>query len=122
MRAELQADLAEAFDEDLADAVTTHTGEREGDSSYDPTTGQVTTTTINYHCRGILTRYSRQDVEFYGVPRTDRKLVVLQNEVLDEDGSRVVPQVGDTIAGMAVKDVDHDPVDATYEIQLEGPA
>lgn len=123
MRDTVTGDLSRAFDNELADAVTEFTGQRAGDSTYDPATGTYTSAdALTYYGRGIIAQYSRYAVERYGIPRADRQLLALQRELTDKVGKQVVPAVGDVIAGMRVKDILSDPVDATYEIQLEGPA
>lgn len=120
LRDDIQADLAEAFDEedDLADAVTAFTGSRFLPGEYDPATG-TSGTTIAYSGRGVFGSYSRQEVDGQHILATDIKVTALQNEVtLDADGSPATPQIDDTINGLAVINVGKDPAGATWSIQL----
>lgn len=125
LRDELTADLAEAFDSDLADAVTAFTGARQGEGEYDPILGVVTPTTITYAGRGVLAAYDHDMIDGTNILATDERLTVLQAELLiSENGvatdTRAVPAVGDTIAGKVVVGVRQDPARATWRIQLRG--
>jgi|AntDeeMinimDraft_6_1070357.scaffolds.fasta_scaffold02252_6 hypothetical protein len=52
LRADIQTATAEAFDDDLADAVTPFDGVRiEISGEYDPATGTYPETTVNYSAR-----------------------------------------------------------------------
>lgn len=125
LRDELTADLAEAFDTDLADAVTAFTGARQGEGEYDPILGVVTPTTITYAGRGVFGSYEHDLVDGTNILATDVRLTVLQAELLiAEDGeptaARAEPEVGDAIAGKVVISVRQDPAGATWRIQLRG--
>ena len=54
MRDELQAELAAAFNDDLADAVYSFTCERTTKSNWNPVTETYTNVTVNYSGRGII--------------------------------------------------------------------
>ncbi|KJZ13504.1 hypothetical protein TW86_11345 [Halomonas sp. S2151] len=113
LRDELQADIAEAYDSDLADAVTTFTGSRTVVSGeFDPVEGTYPETTVTYSGRGVFGGYSIQEVDDQHIRRTDVKLTALQNEVSD------TPAIDDTIDGMLVVNVGADPAKATWTIQL----
>lgn len=114
MLAELNAALAEAFDDPdgLADAVKPFAGERQGAGVYDPATGEVTSTASSYTGRGIFADYKAQDIDGTLILSSDVKLTALQSEVTD------VPKVGDKINGKRVEAVGQDPVGATYSLQL----
>lgn len=82
LRDELQADIAEAFNEDLADAVQSFSCERIIKSDWDPLTETHTANKENYSGRGVLFgSYSQYEIQTLGVLATDKKAVVLQNEV-----------------------------------------
>ncbi|AOA58213.1 glutamate 5-kinase [Acinetobacter larvae] len=119
LRDEIQADIAEAFSDDLADAVhqftcikiiysgdfdfATQTYEHQEDASY---TG-----------RGVLFgSYQRDLVKPTDYEVTDSKATVLQNEVT------AVPQINDvweTAKGQfKVIDIGADPVGVTWKVQL----
>ena len=124
LRDDIQADIAEAFDDDLADAVRSFTGSREVAGSYDPVTGTTSSTLTKYQGRGVFGSFRAEELTQH-ILATDTKLSgVLQNELLmlDEQGeltaTRAVPQVNDMIAGYTVKSVSNDPAAATYTIQL----
>ena len=114
MLAELKAALAEAFDDPdgLADAVRLFTGQRTVAGSYNPATGEVTTTSTTYTGRGIFARYKAQDVDGTLILSSDVKLTALQSEVTD------VPKVGDKINGKHVETVAQDAVGCTWVLQL----
>lgn len=119
LRDDLQADLAEAFYDELSDAVTAFTGTRtvadDTDSGIDdwmnpPDT--PTASTLTYTGRGVFTDYSTYELNSDIINVTDVKLIVLQNEITAE------PIADDKINGYSVIRVSKDPALATYEIQL----
>lgn len=119
LRDELQADLAEAFDDDLSDAVTAFTGTRtvadDTDSGIDDWMNPPDTpsaSTLTYTGRGVFTDYSTYELDSDIIDVTDVKLIVLQNEITAE------PIADDKINGYSVIRVSKDPANATYEIQL----
>lgn len=123
LRDELTADIAEAFDTDLADAVTAFTGTRQGDEGYDPVTGEMTNSATTYAGRGVFGSYESKEIDGSLVLASDEKLLILQNEVFITEGDEAtaiaaVPAVGDTIAGKRVMRVARDPADATFTVQL----
>ena len=82
LRDEIQADIAEAFNEDLADAIHTFTCERITKSNWDPKTETYLETKESYTGRGVLFgSYSQYEILTLGVLATDKKATVLQNEV-----------------------------------------
>ena len=126
LRDDLQADIAEAFDDadGLADAVTTFTGSRTTVSDvYDPVTGTYPETTIGYSGRGVFGGYSVEEIDGQHIVRNDVKLTALQNEVLlDSDGTPAVPAVDDAVSGpdgdYRVISVGQDPAGASWTVQL----
>lgn len=119
LRDDLQADLAEAFDDDLADAVTAFIGTRTVASDTD--TGiddwmnppdAPSSSTLTYTGRGVFTDYSTYELNSDIINVTDVKLIVLQNEITAE------PIADDKINSYSVVRVSKDPASATYEIQL----
>ncbi|EPF72555.1 hypothetical protein GCM10025882_31810 [Acinetobacter gyllenbergii] len=82
LRDELQADIAEAFNEDLADAVQSFSCERIIKTDWNPLTETHTAIKENYSGSGVLFgSYSQYEIQTLGVLATDKKAVVLQNEV-----------------------------------------
>lgn len=120
LRDDIQADLASAYNTDLADAVTAFTGSRVVTSgTYDPVIGGYPSTTLTYSGRGVMGGYKTLEIDNQNVYATDVKLSgVLQNELIDSEGAAVQPQVDDLIAGMKVVSVGQDPAGAQWQIQL----
>lgn len=124
MRDEIQAELAEAFDDPdgLADAVKPLTGSRTEQGEYDPDnpSGEIV---INYTGRGVFGSYLAREIDGTLIETTDVKLLALQNELLKVVESEVTeivvePKIGDLISGKRVLNVSADPADATWTLQL----
>lgn len=114
---EITADIKEAFDTDLADAVQPFTGIRtvQGEPSIeDILTNTVgsNSTIINYSGRGVFGGYSEIEVDNESIMANDVKLTALQSEVTTR------PQLDDVINGYQVVAVNQDPASITYTIQL----
>ncbi|PUV05890.1 glutamate 5-kinase [Acinetobacter baumannii] len=96
LRDELQADIAEAFNEDLADAVDTFTCTRKKLTGSNPATGEDAYAEYVYSGRGVLFgSYLKDLVKPIDYRATDSKAVLLQNEVKDAAGTLVKPDVND---------------------------
>ena len=123
LRDELQAELAEAFNDDLADAVNAFSGKYviEGDD-WDPVTETGNNIDVEYSGRGIFSRYALSKIDNINILSGDLKLIVLTNEVSG------IPLVNHTITtkdlvthelrAYIIKSVETDPTGATYSIQL----
>lgn len=118
MREELQAELAEAFNDDLADAVDSFTCTKliySGVFDFETQTYPVIGSE-SYSGRGVRGNYLRDMVKPIDYQATDAKAIVLQNELTG------IPQIGDVWqfadGGFEVKNIGSDPVSATYIIQL----
>ncbi|MDO7911342.1 hypothetical protein Q6A49_12445 [Pseudomonas sp. 22-AL-CL-001] len=126
MREEIQADLAEAFDDPdgLADAVRPVAGSRIVKGSYDPDLGGTPpASTLRYSGRGVFGSYLAKEIDGSRIQTEDVKLLVLQNELLEQlDGLAsdvlVTPKIGDLISGFRTLDVSEDPARATWTLQL----
>ncbi|MGG2098132.1 glutamate 5-kinase [Acinetobacter haemolyticus] len=121
LRDEIQADIAEAFDDDLADAVHSFTCERIIKSNWDPVTETHEEDKVNYSGRCVLGFYNQQEVvksNEIEVLATDRKALVLQNEITEPP---LIDDKWNTPLGkfrvMYVKD---DPAGVTWVVQLRG--
>ena len=119
LRDDLQADLAEAFNTDLSDAVTAFTGTRtvasETDDGFDDwmlPPGEPSASTLTYTGRGVFSDYSKYELDSDIIDVTDVKLICLANEITAE------PIADDKINGYRVVMVNRDPALASYEIQL----
>ena len=118
MRDELQAELAAAFNEDLADAVDSFTCTKliySGVFDFETQTYPVVGSE-SYSGRGVRGNYLRDMVKPIDYQTTDAKVIVLQNELTG------IPQIGDVWAtakgNFQVVNIGADPVAATYTIQL----
>lgn len=116
MRDEIQKELAEAFDSDLADAVRPFSGSYVIEGDWDPVTETGDITTVAYTGRGILDNYSLNRIDGINILSGDVVLIALANEVTQ------IPAVDHKILIDAqtykVKSVQIDPVAAHYDIQL----
>ncbi|CAM3120628.1 hypothetical protein SAMN04490207_6218 [Pseudomonas gessardii] len=122
LRDDIQADLAEAFDTDLADAVFPFTGEYLGPGVRNPITEETTAQPVFYSGRGVLDSYDSRRIDNINIKVGDVMLICLANEITD------VPAVGhkittqDLLTGQqAVYQLVSpglDPAKAHYEIQL----
>ncbi|UDE99484.1 glutamate 5-kinase [Acinetobacter pittii] len=117
LRDELQAEIAEAFDEDLADAVHTFICERVISTNWNPKTNTSENVVENYSGRGVLFgSYYQYEIQTLGVLATDNKAVILQNEVT------MVPKIDDEwITGLGTFRVIHiqqDPAATIWKCQL----
>ena len=113
LRKEIQADLAEAFDTDLADAVQPFTGGVTQPGTWDP----VTETSglpieIAYSGRGVFDEFKLERVDGVNIRAKDQLLIALTNETTG------TPDIGHKINGFDVVNVQQDPAGAHYEIQL----
>lgn len=117
LRDEVTADIKDAFNTDLADAVKPFTGSRtvQGEPSIeDILTNTVgsNSTTINYSGRGVFGSYAEIEIDNESIMANDVKLTALQDEVAAR------PQLDDNINGYQVVAVNQDPASVTYTIQL----
>ena len=114
---EITADIKEAFNTDLADAVQPFTGSRtvQGEPSIeDILTNTVgsNSTIINYSGRGVFGSYSEFEVDGEAIKANDVKLTPLQDEVSN------TPKLDDVINAYHVVAVSQDPASVTFTIQL----
>lgn len=113
LREDIQADMAEAFDTDLADAVKAFTGGITLPGAWDPVTEEATgEVVIAYEGRGVFDSYKVELIDGLNIKSTDQLLIALTNEVPG------TPEVGHKINGFDVLNVSTDPAGAHYEIQL----
>ena len=121
LQSELLADIKEAFDDDLSDAVKLFTlTHYDRDSNvYDAATSNVTRSSTDYSSRGVFDSYTQQERFNTHIEATDIKLIVLANEIDIEP--KIRDTVTQTLSGkeFRVKSVSKDPVDAIYELQIE---
>lgn len=126
MREEIQAELAEAFDDPdgLADAVKPVAGSRAVKGGYDPEIGgTVPASTTYYTGRGVFGSYLAKEIDGTRIQTEDVKLSVLQSELFEGQAGAVTdvqaaPKIGDQVSGYRVLNVSEDPAQATWIIQL----
>lgn len=122
LRDEIQADLAEAFDDDLTDAVSAFTGTYIGPGVWDPVSETTTAQPVTYTGRGVFDSYDSRRIDGLNILVGDVLLICLVNEVTDR------PAVGHEITAQDLLTGQHatyrivspgiDPAKAHYEIQL----
>lgn len=119
LRDDIQADLAEAFDSDLSDAVTAFTGVRtiasdtdDGIDDWMNPPDAPSGSTLTYTGRGVFADYTAYEIDNDIVQASDVKLICLANEITNE------PIADDKINDYRVVRVNKDPALASYEIQL----
>lgn len=122
IRDELQTDIAEALDTDLADAVNAFSGRYVIQSDWDPVTETGGETAVTYTGRSVLSRYKQNRIDNVNILAGDLKLTALVNEVTDKPAVDHIITAPDLVTGLPqtyqVKDVSTDPAKATYRIQL----
>lgn len=123
LRDELQTDLAEAFDTDLADAVIAFTGEYMGPGDWDPVEEVETARPVTYSGRGVLSRYEDRRIDNINILVGDLRLTALVNEVTDIPGvghKVTAPDLMDRSKQLTyeVKTARSDAASATYRLQL----
>jgi len=122
IRDDIQADLAEAFDDDLADAVQAFTGSYMGPGEWDPVNETTTAQPVAYTGRGVFDSYDSHRIDGLNILVGDVLLVCLASEVTDKPavGHRITAD--DLITGEPVTyrivSPGIDPAKAHYEIQL----
>ena len=76
----IKRSVAKAFDK-LSDAQTSIIYTHVGTASYDPSTGAVTNSEVQYTVDGLLTRFKSEELESGEVHARDRKFTVLQDKL-----------------------------------------
>lgn len=122
LRDDIQADLAEAFDEDLADAVSAFNGSYMGPGVWDPVSETTTAQPVTYTGRGVLDSYDSRRIDGLNILVGDVLLIALANEVTDKPAVGHQITATDLITGQPVTyrivSPGIDPAKAHYEIQL----
>lgn len=115
---DIQAEVAAAFNEDLADAVDSFTCEKliySGEFDFETQTYPIVGDE-SYSGRGVRGNYLRDMVKPIDYQTTDAKAIVLQNELTG------TPQIGDVWqfadGGFEVKNISQDPTSSIWTCQL----
>lgn len=114
LNSEIGADIARAFDTDLADAVSNFVATRQNGGGDGWAINDGSTPTEAYTGRGVFGTYSTHEISGQAFSITDVKLVCLQSETTG------VPMADDIINNMRVLSVTKDPANISYTIQLRG--
>lgn len=117
LRDEIQADIAEAFNEELADAVHPFTCDRVVSTKWNPKTNTSENVIEQYKGRGVLFgSYNQYEILTLGVLATDKKAIVLQNEVTEEP---MIDDEWNTAKGtFRIMHIKQDPIGASWKCQL----
>lgn len=122
LRDDIQADLAEAFDDDLVDAVSAFTGTYMGPGVWDPVNETTTAQPVTYTGRGVLDSYDSRRIDGLNILVGDVLLICPANEVTDKPAVGHQITVTDLITGQPavyrIVSPGVDPAKAHYEIQL----
>lgn len=122
LRDDIQADLAEAFDDDLADAVQAFTGSYMGSGVFDPVTETTTAQPMTYTGRGVFDSYDSRRIDGVNILAGDVLLICLANEVSDKPAVGHQITVKDLLTGeqatYRIVSPGIDPAKVHYEIQL----
>ncbi|MGE8455071.1 MAG: glutamate 5-kinase [Pseudomonas alloputida] len=122
LRDDIQADLAEAFDDDLSDAVSEFAGTYMGPGVWDPVSENTTAQPVIYTGRGVFDSYDSRRVDNINILVGDVLLICLAIEVTDKPAVGHEITANDLITGEPVKyrivSPGIDPAKAHYEIQL----
>ncbi|WP_411835632.1 glutamate 5-kinase [Pseudomonas chlororaphis subsp. aurantiaca] len=122
LRDDIQIDLAEAFDNELADAVQAFTGTYMGSGVWDPVSETTTAQPVTYTGRGVLDSYDSRRIDGLNILVGDVLLICLANEVTDRPAVGHQITVEDLLTGQQatyrIISPGIDPAKAHYEIQL----
>lgn len=114
MKQEITADIASAFDTDLADAVQSFTATRQTQQHDDWANNDTGKPIDVYMGRGIFSSYTAYEMANGAIGIHDVKLICLQSEMTD------TPMIDDIINDMRVLSIQKDPANVSYTIQLRG--
>lgn len=122
LRDDIQAELAEAFGDDLADAVSEFTATYMGLGVWDPVSETTTAQPVTYTGRGVLDSYDSRRIDGLNILVGDVLLICLANEVTDKPAVGHQITADDLITGESVTyrivSPGIDPAKVHYEIQL----
>lgn len=111
---EITTDIIQAFDGDLADAVTPFTATRSASTDDDWAINDDGNDSHSYTGRGVFGSYSSYETDGQVITTSDVKLICLQKELTD------TPMIDDVINGRRVLSIQKDPADVVWVIQLRG--
>lgn len=109
---EISHDIANAFDTDLADAVTSFTAIRRIKTDDDWLENGNNHSETTYQGRGVFGNFNQSEIDGQSILITDIKLICLQKEVTD------TPAIDDVINGYQVVAMKKDPANVAWVVQL----
>lgn len=109
---EISHDIANAFNTDLADAVTPFTAIRQIKTDDDWLENGNSHTETTYQGRGVFGNFNQSEIDGQSILITDIKLICLQQELTD------TPKLDDVINGYQVVAIKKDPADVSFTMQL----
>jgi hypothetical protein len=125
----LKGDIADQVTDGLLDVMYDVTFV-EVSESYDPSTGETTSTTTEHTCQGFRDEFGKGVISDGLAKQTDAKFVLLQQTLTDSSGNQIEPDGNDEIKHNAttysiINDdtsfgVQQDPAGAIWEIQARG--
>ena len=116
LRAEIQSDIAEAFDTDLSDAVKPITLIDRKNGVYDPATGDLTGAETTTDTRGVVSPFTSLEVLYSGgsIDIKDSKIIILANEISIEPSTEHIVKIANE--EYSILKVKKYPADATYTL------
>ena len=114
LKDEIDAEVAEVLLGELREALSEFQGERKVNTitKDDWISGSNSAVTVTYSGKGVFTDYSSREIDDNIIEATDTKLICLQSHLSN------TPQRDDLINGYRVVNINKDPLDVSYEIQL----
>lgn len=109
---EISHDIANAFDTDLADAVTDFTAIRQIKTDDDWLENGNSHSKTTYQGRGVFGNFNQSEIDGQSILITDIKLICLQKEITD------TPTIDDVINGYQVVAMKKDPANVSFTVQL----
>lgn len=109
---EISHDIANAFNTDLADAVTPFTAIRQIKTDDDWLENGNSHTETTYQGRGVFGNFNQSEIDGQSILITDIKLICSQQELTD------TPKLDDVINGYQVVAIKKDPADVSFTMQL----
>jgi hypothetical protein len=108
--------LANAYDSKLADVVKTITLKKINNAAgYDPATGAITESTVEYTTRGAVVSFENSEIDNISILNTDTQVIIIQDEL------SAIPEVDDILSfdggDHKIVGFKPDPSGATWMIQ-----
>ena len=115
LKSDIQTDIANAFDGDLADAVKTFTISKDPTQTYDAATGGIVTgKVVSFSWRGVFTSTVKTLIVDGAEVPVDTEIIALQNEATSDPTLYSYITQGDTL--YEIMNIGWDPANCTYMI------